>query len=260
MINTLLIEPNDISDIHDYFNSYTMLNYTYKYSNEFIDLLNEKDFIKIINININENENINENGEKNINENYYNILISQFNVTDHKKHLFDTFILYSNDEYTYYIIYDENEENKELCNDIGFLLTRYNIYINGKILLLKFSKLKNIYVNLSIYDLADFISNNYLVNYINFDNVNNIICKKLGFNYSNIYFNYKYFLVNYNNINYYIYHENNCYNIFIRSKPIELFNCINELNEFKLHPDVYNLFSDFITNDSELLNNIIKLI
>ena len=66
MINTLLIEPHDISDIHDYFNSYTMLNYTYKYSNEFIDLLNEKDFIKIINININENENINENGEKNM--------------------------------------------------------------------------------------------------------------------------------------------------------------------------------------------------
>ena len=260
MINTILIEPNDISDIHEYFNNFSVLNYTYKYSNEFINLLNEKDFIKIINININENENINENGEKNINENFYNIIISHFNVTDPKKHLFNTFTIYSNDEFIYYIIYDENNKNIDIQNDIGFLLTKYNYLINGKSLLLKYSKLNNIYINFTIYDLATFISNNYLVNYINFDNVNNIIYKKMGFNYSNIYFNYKYNLVNHNNINYYLYQENNSYNIFIRSKPIELFNGIDELNQFKLHPDVYNLFSDFITDDINLINNIISSI
>ena len=102
MINTILIEKNDMTDIHEYFNDFSLLNYTYKYNNEFINLLNEKDFIENINININENKNINENDEININENYYNIIITYFNVVDPKKHLFNTFTISSNDEYIYY--------------------------------------------------------------------------------------------------------------------------------------------------------------
>ena len=259
MINTILIEINDMTDIHEYFNDFSLLNYTYKYNNEFINLLNEKDFIKNININININENINENDEKNINENYSNIIITYFNVIDPKKHLFNTFTISSNDEYIYYIIFDENNKNIKYQNDLGCLLIKYNQLVNGKSLLLKFSKLKNIYVNFTIYDLAHFISNNYLVNYINFNNINNIIYKKIGFNYSNLYFNHKYKLIEYNNIKYYLYQDNDSYNIFIRSKPLELFIGIDELNEFKLYPDQYNIFSDFITDDINLINNIIKL-
>ena len=31
MINTILIEINDMTDIHEYFNDFSLLNYTYKY-------------------------------------------------------------------------------------------------------------------------------------------------------------------------------------------------------------------------------------
>lgn len=262
MINTILIEPNDMTDIHDYFNNFALLNYTYKYNNDFINLLNEKEFLKIINININENENenINENKNVNIDEKFSDILISNFNITDPSKHLFTTFTIYSNDQYIYYIVYDENNNDKLLQNDIGFLLTRYYYYVNGNSVLFKYSKLNDNYVDFTINDLAIFISNNYLVNYIKFDYVNNIIYKKLGFNYSDVYFNYKYNLIQHDNINYYLYKENDFYNIFIRNKTIEIFQGIDELNQFKLYPDIYNLFSDFITNDVDFINNIIKLI
>ena len=89
------------------------------------------------------------------------------------------------------------------------------------------------------------------------DKLNNNIFKKLGFNYSDIYFNYKYYINTYNNINYFIFTNDNIYNIFIINKSLDLFQGIDELNNFKLIPNSFNIFSDFNTNDIDLINNII---
>ena len=257
MINTFLIKYNDIIEIDEYFNDYKMLNLNCKYNYDFINLLNEKDFIIKINININENKNENEN--ENINDKFYDIIKLHFDIKDIKNHCFNTFIIDSNEDYIYYIIYDDLYKDKKYENNLGFLLTKFYYLIYGNSLLLKFSKLNNIYVNFTFEDLANLISNNYLVYYIYYNKDNNTIIKKLGFNYSDIYFNYKYNIINYKDIQYFIYLDNSYYYIFIINKPLDIFQGIDELNKFKLIPNSFNIFTDFNTTDLNLINEIIKL-
>jgi len=256
MINTFLIEYNNIYEIQEYFNDYKVLNNNCKYNYDFINLLNENDFIKKINININENENENEN--ENINNKFYDIIKLHFNITDFKNHCFNTFIIDSNNDYIYYIIYDELNRDIKYKNNLGFLLTKFYYLIYGNSLLLKFSKLKDIYVDFTINDLANLISNNYMVYYIFYNKNDNTIFKKLGFNYSDLYYNYKYDIVKYKNVQYFIYLNDNYYNIFIINKSLDIFQGVDNLNNLKLIPNSFNIFTDFITTDLNLINEIIN--